>query len=124
MIICWAMGLTQHQEFCFNYTRNYEFVSFLGGHIGRDGAGLCPVRGHSNVQGDRTVGINHKPSKFFLDKLFQHTGINPPMEHGFDVVDSVNEMIKGNTDIFLSMGGNFISAMSDTSSTADANEEM
>ena len=119
MIICWAMGLTQHKN-SVSTIQEITNLCLLGGHIGREGAGLCPVRGHSNVQGDRTVGINHKPSKFFLDKLFQHTGIDSPRDHGYDVVDSVNEMIKGNTDVFLSMGGNFISAMSDTSTTANA----
>ena len=119
MIICWAMGLTQHKN-SVSTIQEITNLCLLGGHIGREGAGLCPVRGHSNVQGDRTVGINHKPSKFFFDKLFQHTGIDSPRDHGYDVVDSVNEMIKGNTDVFLSMGGNFISAMSDTSTTANA----
>ena len=119
MIICWAMGLTQHKN-SVSTIQEISNLCLLGGHIGIEGAGLCPVRGHSNVQGDRTVGINHKPNKDFLDKLNEHTGINAPKEHGFDAVASVNEMIKGNTDVFLSMGGNFLSAMSDTSITAQA----
>ena len=119
MIICWAMGLTQHKN-SVSTIQEIANLCLLGGHIGKDGAGLCPVRGHSNVQGDRTVGINHKPSNRFLDKLHEYTGINPPRKHGFDSVQSVNNMINGNTDIFLSMGGNFVSAMSDTSITADA----
>ena len=113
------MGLTQHKN-SVSTIQEIANLCLLGGHIGKDGAGLCPVRGHSNVQGDRTVGINHKPSNRFLDKLHEYTGINPPRKHGFDSVQSVNNMINGNTDIFLSMGGNFVSAMSDTSITADA----
>ena len=118
-IVCWAMGLTQHHN---SVATIQEIVNslLLGGHIGRPGAGLCPVRGHSNVQGDRTVGINHKPSRGFLDALRNTTGINPPISHGHDSVSSVLAMLEGDARVFLSMGGNFVSAMSDTESTSKA----
>ena len=118
-IVCWAMGLTQHHN---SVATIQEIVNslLLGGHIGRPGAGLCPVRGHSNVQGDRTVGINHKPSRGFLDALRNTTGINPPISHGHDSVSSVLAMLEGEARVFLSMGGNFVSAMSDTESTSKA----
>ena len=118
-IVCWAMGLTQHHN---SVATIQEIVNslLLGGHIGRPGAGLCPVRGHSNVQGDRTVGIDHKPSRGFLDALRNTTGINPPISHGHDSVSSVLAMLEGEAKVFLSMGGNFVSAMSDTESTSKA----
>ncbi len=118
-IVCWAMGLTQHHN---SVATIQEIVNslLLGGHIGRPGSGLCPVRGHSNVQGDRTVGINHKPSSGFLSSLRNTTGIAPPTSHGFDSVASVLAMLEGEASVFLSMGGNFVSAMSDTDSTCKA----
>jgi len=119
MIICWAMGLTQHKN-SVSTIQEISNICLLGGHIGRSGAGLCPVRGHSNVQGDRTVGIDHKPSKSFLEKLSNTTGIIPPSKHGVDTVEAVRRMIDGKSSVFLSMGGNFLSAMSDTNATADA----
>jgi len=118
-IVCWAMGLTQHH----NSVATIQEIAntlLLGGHIGRPGAGLCPVRGHSNVQGDRTVGINHKPSRGFLDSLRNTTGIDTPCNHGYDSVNSVLAMLDGRAKVFLSMGGNFVSAMSDTDSTSRA----
>ena len=119
MIVCWAMGLTQHKN-SVSTIQEITNVSLLGGHIGRAGAGLCPVRGHSNVQGDRTVGINHKPSKSFLEKLSDATGIIPPTKHGVDTVEAVRRMRDGVSSVFMSMGGNFLSAMSDTNATASA----
>ena len=118
-IVCWAMGLTQHQN---SVATIQEIVNtlLLGGHIGKPGAGLCPVRGHSNVQGDRTVGINHKPSNGFLSSLRNTTGIKPPTKHGYDSVNSVIAMLEGDAKVFMSMGGNFVSAMSDTDSTSKA----
>jgi len=118
-IVCWAMGLTQHKN---SVSTIQEIINFqlLGGHIGREGAGICPVRGHSNVQGDRTVGINHKPSKKFLKSLEKHTGIKAPMIHGVDTVEAVKLMNAGKEKVFISMGGNFLSAMSDTTVTAKA----
>ncbi|MBJ35852.1 MAG: hypothetical protein CMB68_00445 [Euryarchaeota archaeon] len=118
-IVCWAMGLTQHHN---SVATIQEIVNtlLLGGHIGKPGAGLCPVRGHSNVQGDRTVGINHKPSNGFLSSLRNTTGIKPPTNHGYDSVNSVLAMLESDARIFMSMGGNFVSAMSDTDSTSKA----
>ena len=118
-IVCWAMGITQHKN---SVDTIQEIVNFqlLGGHVGRAGAGICPVRGHSNVQGDRTVGINHKPSKSFLDSLSKNLGIVPPTNHGVDTVGAVKLMNSKSNKIFLSMGGNFVSAMSDTLVTSKA----
>ena len=118
-IICWAMGLTQHQNSVATI-QEITNVLLLGGHIGRSGAGVCPVRGHSNVQGDRTVGINHNPPKGFLDSIRSTIGINPPLSPGLDSVNSVLAMNDGEANIFLSLGGNFVSAMSDTEATSNA----
>ena len=118
-IVCWAMGITQHKN---SVATIQEIVNFLllGGNIGRKGAGVCPVRGHSNVQGDRTVGINHKPSPDFINNLERSTGIRSPEKHGFDSVEAVKAMEKGDAKVFLAMGGNFLSAMSDTNRTSAA----
>ena len=118
-IVCWAMGITQHKN---SVATIQEIVNFLllGGNIGRRGAGVCPVRGHSNVQGDRTVGINHKPSPDFINNLERSTGIRSPEKHGYDSVEAVKAMEKGNAKVFLAMGGNFLSAMSDTNRTSAA----
>jgi len=115
-IVCWAMGITQHKN---SVATIQEIVNLqlLGGHIGRPGAGICPVRGHSNVQGDRTVGINHKPNINFLKSLEKNIGIKVPEEHGVDTVGAVKLMQESNS-VFISMGGNFLSAMSDTKITA------
>ena len=117
-IVCWAMGITQHKN---SVATIQEIVNLqlLGGHIGRPGAGICPVRGHSNVQGDRTVGINHKPNINFLNSLEENIGIKAPQDHGVDTVGAVKLMQKSNS-VFISMGGNFLSAMSDTKITANA----
>jgi len=119
IICCWAMGLTQHKN---SVATIQEIANFclLGGHIGRPGAGLCPVRGHSNVQGDRTVGINHNPPESLLRGLLAEFGISPPHNVGADAVESVKKMMSGNSKVFLSMGGNFLSAMSDSNRTAEA----
>ena len=118
-IVCWAMGITQHKN---SVSTIQEIVNFLllGGNIGKKGAGVCPVRGHSNVQGDRTVGINHKPSSIFIDSLEKSTGIRSPEKHGFDSVEAVKAMEEGLGKVFLAMGGNFLSAMSDTNRTSTA----
>ena len=118
-IVCWAMGITQHKN---SVSTIQEIVNFLllGGNIGKEGAGVCPVRGHSNVQGDRTVGINHKPSLAFIDNLEKSTGIRGPEIHGFDSVEAVKAMENGSGKVFLAMGGNFLSAMSDTTRTSSA----
>ncbi|MBK64040.1 MAG: hypothetical protein CMB47_00765 [Euryarchaeota archaeon] len=115
-IVCWAMGITQHKN-SVSTIQEIVNLQLLGGHIGRPGAGICPVRGHSNVQGDRTVGINHKPNINFLRSLEKNIGIKAPEEHGVDTVGAVKLMQKTNS-VFISMGGNFLSAMSDTKTTA------
>ncbi|MDB3854753.1 FdhF/YdeP family oxidoreductase [Euryarchaeota archaeon] len=118
-IVCWAMGITQHKN---SVATIQEIVNFLllGGNIGKPGAGVCPVRGHSNVQGDRTVGINHKPSMEFINNLEKSTGISSPTSHGYDSVEAVKAMESGYAKVFLAMGGNFVSAMSDTNRTSNA----
>jgi len=116
-ICCWAMGLTQHKNSVATI-QEITNVLLLGGHMGKLGAGVCPVRGHSNVQGDRTVGINHNPPNDFLDSLKREFGIEMPVNVGLDAVESVKQMNKGRVGLFVSMGGNFLSAMSDTNATA------
>ena len=113
------MGLTQHRNSVATIQEIMN-VLLLGGHIGRPGAGVCPVRGHSNVQGDRTVGINHNPPPGFLNSIHSTLGIEPPIKAGFDAVNSVMAMNDGKASVFLSMGGNFVSAMSDTEATSTA----
>jgi molybdopterin-dependent oxidoreductase alpha subunit len=119
IIACWAMGLTQHKNSVGTIQEVMNFL-LLGGNIGRPGAGPCPVRGHSNVQGDRTMGIYEKPSRDFLDKLASVFGFEPPREEGVDVVDSIRAMHAGRVRVFVGMGGNFLSATPDTEFTADA----
>ena len=118
-IACWAMGLTQHRN-GVAVIQEVTNLLLMGGHIGKKGAGLCPVRGHSNVQGDRTVGIWERPSEEFLQKLDDACGIVSPREHGVDVVEAIDKMRAGNVDLFFCMGGNFISATPDTLATAEA----
>ena len=119
IIFCWAMGITQHKN-AINTIYDIVNILLLKGSIGKPGAGTCPVRGHSNVQGDRTVGIWDKPEKAMLDKLQQLYGFNPPREEGFDVVKSLNAMHDGRATIFFAMGGNFLSATPDTNYSAYA----
>ncbi|MBA3968698.1 MAG: FdhF/YdeP family oxidoreductase, partial [Gemmatimonadetes bacterium] len=112
-IICWAMGLTQHANAVDNVIACSN-LALLRGNIGRAGAGLCPVRGHSNVQGDRTVGITTRPAPEFLDALGQEFGFAPPRDPGLDVVETIRAMHAGEVRVFVSMGGNFHSASPDT----------
>ena len=118
-IACWAMGLTQHRN---GVAVIQEVVNLLllGGHIGRPGAGVCPVRGHSNVQGDRTVGIWEAPSKNFLEAMENGLGFELPKTHGYDVVESIRAMENEKVDVLICMGGNFLSATPDTRRTAKA----
>ena len=118
-ICCWAMGLTQHTKLR-THDQEISNLLLLGGHVGREGSGLCPVRGHSNVQGDRTVGINHNPTSEFMDSLSREFGIQKPDTRGLDSVNAVRSMLRREVRVFLSMGGNFISAMSDTNATSEA----
>lgn len=113
IIVCWAMGLTQHRH---GVPTIREVASFLmlRGNIGRPGAGVCPVRGHSNVQGDRTMGIWERPPAWFLDALADEFGFEPPREHGLDSVEGVRAMRDGRARVFMALGGNFVRAMSDS----------
>ena len=115
------MGLTQHKNGVANIQQVVNLL-LLGGHFGRPGAGACPVRGHSNVQGDRTVGIWDKPTDEFLDRLEETFGIDAPRDHGFDTVHAIEAMKSGDADVFVGMGGNFLSATPDTNYTAEALE--
>ncbi len=117
MTICWAMGLTQHKNGTDNI-REVVNLLLLGGHFGRPGAGACPVRGHSNVQGDRTVGVWHKLKPAFGDKMNDYFGVEVAREEGYAVVDAMRAMHEGQVDFFMSMGGNFLSATPDTHYTA------
>ena len=119
VITCWAMGLTQHKN-AVGTIQEVVNLHLLRGNNGREGAGFCPVRGHSNVQGDRTVGIWDKPTDEFLDALDKEFNFAAPREHGFDVVEAIKAMHGGAAKIFFSMGGNFLSATPDTEYTAQA----
>ncbi|WP_324014736.1 FdhF/YdeP family oxidoreductase [Microbacterium sp. JZ37] len=112
-IVCWAMGLTQHKHSVATL-RDVVNVLLLRGDIGRPGAGVCPVRGHSNVQGDRTMGIYEKPSETFLAALDAEFGFRAPRAHGHDTVAAIRAMRDGRVRVFLGMGGNFVSATPDT----------
>jgi len=123
IIICWAMGITQHKN-GVDTIKEILNLTLLKGAIGKPGAGLCPVRGHSNVQGNRTMLIFDKPTEKQLDKLKEVYGFEPPREHGFDVVESIKAMHAGKLKVFFSMGGNFLSATPDTNYTADGLRKM
>jgi formate dehydrogenase major subunit len=118
-VFCWAMGITQHRNSVATI-KEIVNVALLQGNIGKPGAGLCPVRGHSNVQGDRTMGIWEKSPPAFLDALQAEFGFDPPREHGLDTVDAVRALRDGRARFFLGMGGNFASAVSDTAVTEQA----
>ena len=119
VIATWGMGLTQHKN-SVAAIRMLSNLMLMRGNIGRLGAGLCPVRGHSNVQGDRTVGIEEKPTRAFLDRLGQAFDFEPPREHGYDVVETIKAMLDGRVKVFIGLGGNFASATPDTPLTFKA----
>ena len=119
VITCWAMGLTQHRN-AVATIREIANVHLLLGAIGRPGAGLCPVRGHSNVQGDRTVGIFEKMPESFLAALEKQAGIPVPRKHGHDTVNSILAMHDGRAKVFFALGGNFAQATPDSAFTAAA----
>lgn len=119
IIACWAMGLTQHKN-AVATIREVVNLLLLKGSIGKPGAGTCPVRGHSNVQGDRTMGIYEKPSDRFLQSIEDNFGFKPPAIHGFDVVEAIHAMHEERVKVFIAMGGNFLSATPDTLYTAEA----
>ncbi|NYH24540.1 FdhF/YdeP family oxidoreductase [Paraburkholderia bryophila] len=119
VISTWGMGLTQHK----NSVPTIQLLSnlmMMRGNIGRRGAGLCPVRGHSNVQGDRTVGIEERPTDAFLDRLGEVYDFEPPREHGLDVVNTIQAMLDGKVKVFIGLGGNFSIATPDTPRTWEA----
>jgi molybdopterin-dependent oxidoreductase alpha subunit len=119
IIACWAMGLTQHKN-AVDTIKDVVNLLLLKGSIGKKGAGTCPVRGHSNVQGDRTMGIYEKPSKTFLDSIERNFNFTPPQEHGYDVVEAITAMHEKKASVFFALGGNFLSATPDTNYTAKA----
>jgi molybdopterin-dependent oxidoreductase alpha subunit len=119
VIVTWAMGLTQHKNAVHTIREIVNFL-LLRGNIGRPGAGPCPVRGHSNVQGDRTMGIWEKMPDSFLDALRDEFGFEPPRQHGHDTVDTIRAMRDGQIDVFFALGGNFSAATPDTEVTQNA----
>ncbi|MGW7166741.1 FdhF/YdeP family oxidoreductase [Streptomyces sp. NPDC054884] len=119
IVVCWAMGLTQHKHSVPTIRDVVNFL-LLRGNIGRPGAGLCPVRGHSNVQGDRTMGIYEKPDDAFLDALGAEFTFTPPRRHGHDAVESIRAMRDGGVRVFVALGGNFVAAAPDTGLTERA----
>lgn len=123
IIICWAMGITQHKNGVAT-VKEIVNLAMLKGAIGKPGAGLCPVRGHSNVQGNRTMMIWDKPKPKQLDKLKEVFGFEPPRGHGYDVVESIKAMDEGKLKVFFAMGGNFLSATPDTLFTAQAMRKL
>jgi molybdopterin-dependent oxidoreductase alpha subunit len=118
-IVCWAMGLTQHVNAVANVQEIVNFL-LLRGNLGRPGAGACPVRGHSNVQGDRTMGIWERMPADFLDRLGAEFDFAPPRRHGLDTVDAIRAMLDCRAKVFFALGGNFLSAAPDTERTAEA----
>ena len=118
-VLCWAMGLTQQRHAVATIGEATNLL-LLRGMIGKPGAGVCPVRGHSNVQGDRTMGIWEKMPESFLTALDKHFGISAPRKHGYDTVEAIRAMRDGRASVFIGMGGNFVSAAPDTPVTEAA----
>ena len=118
-VFCWAMGLTQHRN-AVATIKEVCNLAFAQGNIGKPGAGLFPVRGHSNVQGDRTMGIWERAPEHFLDALQKEFGFDPPRPHGLDTVDSIRALRDGKAHFFLGLGGNFVQAVSDTDVVVEA----
>ena len=118
-VYCWAMGLTQHRNGVATI-KEVVNLALAQGNIGKPGAGLLPVRGHSNVQGDRSMGIWERPPAHFLDSLQKEFGFDPPREHGLDVVDSLRALRDGKVHFFMGLGGNFVQAAPDTDTVGQA----
>lgn len=112
-IVCYGMGITQHQQGS-RLVQQLANLLMLRGNFGKPGAGIAPIRGHSNVQGDRTVGIDERPSPAYLDRLAEVFGFTPPREHGHHTVESVQAMEAGTAKVFIGLGGNFVRAIPDT----------
>lgn len=119
IVVTWAMGLTQHKNAVAQIQEVVNLL-LLKGSMGKKGAGVCPVRGHSNVQGDRTMGITEKPKPAFLEALERVFGFTPPQARGYTVVEALQAMHQGKVNVFFALGGNFLSAAPDTSFTAQA----
>ena len=122
-ILVYGMGITQHKRGVEN-VQQLANLALLRGNIGRPGAGLCPVRGHSNVQGDRTVGITEIPSPEFLDRLEKRFGFKPPRDHGHNVVTALEAMLRGEVKVFVALGGNFAVAIPDWQLTQSALRQL
>jgi molybdopterin-dependent oxidoreductase alpha subunit len=118
-MLVYGMGITQHVRGARN-VQQIANLALMRGNIGKPGAGVCPVRGHSNVQGDRTVGITETPSDEFLDRLERRFGFKPPRAHGHNVVTSLEAMLRGEVKAFIAMGGNFAAAVPDWQQTQSA----
>ncbi|SKC21779.1 oxidoreductase alpha (molybdopterin) subunit [Kosakonia radicincitans] len=119
-VICtWAMGITQHKH-SLDTVREITNLQLLGGHLGKPGAGLCPVRSHSNVQGNRTMGIDEKPPQALLDSLARHFHFEPPREHGHHTVEAIQAMLRDEVKVLLALGGNLAAAAPDTPLTCEA----
>ena len=119
VIMCWAMGITQHRHSVATI-QEIANLMLLRGNIGRPGAGLCPVRGHSNVQGDRTMGINECPPATFLDSLERRFKFTVPRKNGHNVVEAIHAMADGRAKVFIGLGGNFAQATPDSNRTFQA----
>ncbi len=119
VIMCWAMGITQHRH-SVPTIQEIANLMLLRGNLGQPGAGLCPVRGHSNVQGDRTMGINERPPVALLDSLERRFGFPVPRHNGHNTVEAIHAMLAGRAKVFIGLGGNFAQATPDTERTAQA----
>lgn len=119
VIITWAMGITQHKH-SVETVREIVNLQLLFGQLGKKGAGLCPVRGHSNVQGNRTMGIDEKPNKAFLDALAAHFNFEPPREHGHNTVEALSAMLRDEVKVLIALGGNLAAAAPDSPRTEEA----
>ncbi|SQC93359.1 Formate dehydrogenase H [Cedecea neteri] len=119
VIFTWAMGITQHKH-SLNTVREIVNLQLLGGHLGRPGAGLCPVRGHSNVQGNRTMGIDEKPPASLLDNLAKHFDFEPPRENGHNTVEALAAMLRDEIKVLIALGGNLAAAAPDSPRTEEA----
>jgi formate dehydrogenase major subunit len=122
-MICYGMGLTQHQQ-ASKLLQQLCNLLLLKGNFGKPGAGIAPIRGHSNVQGDRTVGIDEKPKADYLDRVREVFGFDPPREHGHHTVESVAAMMDGSAKVFIGMGGNFVRAVPDTERSYEAMRKL
>ncbi|MBM7063179.1 FdhF/YdeP family oxidoreductase [Pseudomonas sp. UL073] len=119
VIMCWAMGITQHRHSVATI-QEIANLMLLRGQLGKPGAGLCPVRGHSNVQGDRTMGINDRPPAALLDALQRQFAFAPPRQAGHNTVEAIQAMLDGRSRVFIGLGGNFAQATPDSARTHQA----